>query len=169
MEIWVIVLVQKPSHNILQTFRPLSMFKIVFRDSSFCPKQLSQFCLLWLFSASADHSGYVTDFCSMIELLHELKTAAFSIEAFRHFIMSQQGKRKTNFSGLQYTTKNCKFSCVLYAQSQFLCSRVADLAFLTPLACFGNKKSIKIWLFLAYFHSDRLGSGKTVSELHIHH
>ena len=39
--IWVIVCVQKPSHNILQTFRPLSMFKIVFRDSSLCPKALS--------------------------------------------------------------------------------------------------------------------------------
>jgi len=25
----------EPSHHFLQTFRPLSMFKIVFRDSSF--------------------------------------------------------------------------------------------------------------------------------------
>jgi len=29
----------------LQTFRPLSMFKIVFRDSSLCPKPLSLYCL----------------------------------------------------------------------------------------------------------------------------
>jgi len=36
--IWVIVCVQKPSHHILQTFRPLHMFKIVFRGSSLYPK-----------------------------------------------------------------------------------------------------------------------------------
>jgi len=33
VKIWVIVCVQKPSHHILQTFHPLRMFKIVFRDS----------------------------------------------------------------------------------------------------------------------------------------
>jgi len=37
------------------------------------------------------------------------------------------------------------------------------------LALFGNKNIRKIWLFLAYFHADRLGSGKTLSELHIHY
>jgi len=31
---------------LLQTFRPLRMFKIVFRDSPLYPKQLSSFCLL---------------------------------------------------------------------------------------------------------------------------
>jgi len=36
----------------LQTFRPLRMFKIVFRGSSFYSKQLSYFCLLWLISAN---------------------------------------------------------------------------------------------------------------------
>jgi len=71
--IWVIVCIQEPSHHFLQTFRPLRTFKIVFRHSSFCPKQLSLFCLLWLISACADCIGYVTNFCSMIELLHELK------------------------------------------------------------------------------------------------
>jgi len=30
----------------------------------------------------------------MIELLHKLKTAVFNVEAFRHFIMCQQGKGK---------------------------------------------------------------------------
>jgi len=40
VEIWVIVGVQKPYHHFLQTFRPLVMFKIVFRDSSLYPKQL---------------------------------------------------------------------------------------------------------------------------------
>ena len=111
----------------------------------------------------------ITKFCSMIELLHALKTAVFNIEAFGHIIMSQQGKRKTRFSGHLYITKNWKFSCVRYAHSQFLCSRVANLAFLkpdleilavfwTPLAFFGN---------LAYCQSDRLGSGKTLSCIFI--
>jgi len=71
------------------------MFKIVFRDSSLYPKQLSLFCLLWLISACADRIGYITSLCSMIELLHDSKTAVFNIEALRHLIMSQQGKRKT--------------------------------------------------------------------------
>jgi len=31
--IWVIVCIQKLSHHFLQTFRPLRMFKILFRDS----------------------------------------------------------------------------------------------------------------------------------------
>jgi len=76
--IWVIVCVQKPSHHFLQTFRPLRMFKIVFRDSLFYPKQLPLFCLLWLISASADGIGYIANFCSMIELLHELKHSSFA-------------------------------------------------------------------------------------------
>ena len=46
MVIWVIVCVQKPSHHSLQTFRPLRMFKVVFRDSSLYPKPLlSLYCL----------------------------------------------------------------------------------------------------------------------------
>jgi len=32
--IWVINCIQEPSHHFLQTFRPLRMFKIVFRNSS---------------------------------------------------------------------------------------------------------------------------------------
>jgi len=31
--------IQKPSHHFLQTFRPLSMFKIVLRNSSLYPRQ----------------------------------------------------------------------------------------------------------------------------------
>jgi len=34
MGICVIVYVQKPSHHLLQTFRPLRMFKIVFRGNN---------------------------------------------------------------------------------------------------------------------------------------
>jgi len=75
MGICVIVCVQKPSHHFLQTFRPLRMFKTVFRDSSLYPKQLSLFCLLWLISTSADRIGYITNFYSMIKLLHELKNS----------------------------------------------------------------------------------------------
>jgi len=38
------------------------------------------------------------------------------------------------------------------------------------LAFFGNqKKPDKICHFLAFFQSKRLSSGKTLSELHIHH
>jgi len=53
------------------------MFKIVFRDSLRYPKQFSLFCLVWLISASADRIGDITEFCSMIELLHELKHSSF--------------------------------------------------------------------------------------------
>ena len=73
---WVIVYVQKPSHHFLQTFGPLHMFEIVFRDCSLYLKQLSLFCLLWLISASADRIGCITNFCSMIELFHELKNSS---------------------------------------------------------------------------------------------
>ena len=68
--IFVIVCVQKPSHNFLQIFRPLRMFKIVLRDSSRYPKQLTLLCLLWLFSESAKRIGYMSNFCiSQIWLL----------------------------------------------------------------------------------------------------
>jgi len=72
----VIICIQKPSHHFLQTFRPLRMFKTVFDDSSLNRKQLSLFCLLWLSSACADRAGYITNFCSMIRLLHELKNSS---------------------------------------------------------------------------------------------
>jgi len=77
MGIWVIICIQKPSHHFLQTLRPLRMFKIVFRYSSLYPKQLSLFGLLRLISANADRIGYITNFCSIIELLHELKNRLF--------------------------------------------------------------------------------------------
>jgi len=82
--IWVIVYIHKTSHRFLQTFHPLRMFKIVFRDSSLYPKQLSLFCLLWLSSTSADCIGCITSFCTMIKLLHELKNSSCyrSIQAF---------------------------------------------------------------------------------------
>jgi len=51
------------------------MFKIVFRDRSLYPKQLSLFCLLRLISA--DRIDYITNFSSMIELLHEIKSSSF--------------------------------------------------------------------------------------------
>jgi len=74
--ILVIVCVEKPSHHFLQNFRPLRMLKIVFRHSPLYPKQLSLFCLLWLISASADRIDYITNFCTMIELLHEPKNSS---------------------------------------------------------------------------------------------
>jgi len=72
-----IVCVQKPPHHFLQTPHPLRMFEIVFRDSSLYPKQLSLFCVLRLISASAVRIGYISNFCSMIELFHELKNSFF--------------------------------------------------------------------------------------------
>ena len=74
--IWVIVCIQKPPHHFLQTFRPVRMFKIVFRDSPLYPKELSLFCLLWLGSERADRTGYISSFCGMINLLHELKNSS---------------------------------------------------------------------------------------------
>ena len=74
--IFAIVCLQKPSHHFLQIFRPLRMFKIVLRDSSLYPKQLTLFCLLCLISASAKDIGYISNFYSMIKLLHELKNSS---------------------------------------------------------------------------------------------
>jgi len=71
--IWVVVCIQKPAYYFLQTFRPLRIFEIVFRDCSLYPKQLSLFCLLLLIRACADRIGYITSFCRTIKLLHELK------------------------------------------------------------------------------------------------
>jgi len=92
----------------------------------------------------------------MIELLHELKKTVFNI-SIQAFDNVSAGERKTKFSGLEYITKNLKFSCVLYAHSQFLCSSFANLAFLKPdfeilaffntFGFFGIKKARKIWLF----------------------
>ena len=73
--IWAIVCVQQPPYHFLQTLHPLRMLKIVFRDSSLYPKQLSLFCLLRLINGSADRIGYITNFCNMIKLLHELKNS----------------------------------------------------------------------------------------------
>jgi len=47
--IWIIVCIQKPSHHSLQTFRPLRMFKFVFRDSSLYSKTI-----VFILSAMAD-------------------------------------------------------------------------------------------------------------------
>jgi len=70
-----IVCVKKTSHHFLPTLH--RMFKIVFRDRTLYPKQFSLFCLLKLTSASTERIGYISDFCSMIELLHELKNSFF--------------------------------------------------------------------------------------------
>ena len=95
MVICFIVCVQKPPYRFLQTFRPLRMIEIVFRDSSLYPKQLPLFFLQRLISASADRIGCITNLCSVIELFHELKSAVVNTKAFRHLVMSQQGKNKT--------------------------------------------------------------------------
>jgi len=43
----------------------------------FILKQLSLFCLLRLISACADQIGYITNFCSVIDQLHEFKNSFF--------------------------------------------------------------------------------------------
>jgi len=54
------------------------MFKIVLRDSSLYPNQLCLFCLLLLLiRANAERIGYITNLCSMIDPLHELKNSSF--------------------------------------------------------------------------------------------
>jgi len=63
--------------NFCRPFVHYACFKVVFCDNSLYPKQLSLFCLLWLISASPDRIDYITDFSSMIELWHELKTSSF--------------------------------------------------------------------------------------------
>jgi len=60
----------------MQTFRPLPMFQIVFRDSSLYPKKMSLFCLIRLNSVSADPVGCITNLCNVIELLHDLKNSS---------------------------------------------------------------------------------------------
>jgi len=88
----VIVCVQKPPHHFLQTLCPLRIFKIVFRDSSLYPKQLSLFCLLRLINGSADRSGYITNFCSVIELLYEFKKSFFKHGRIQEFDNVSAGK-----------------------------------------------------------------------------
>jgi len=108
-----IVCVQKLSHHFLQTLHPLRMFKIVFRNSSLYPMQLSLFCLLRLISANADRIGYITNFCSMIELLHELRNSFFQHRSIQKFDNVSAGKKENwKFAVLLYITKNWRFSCV---------------------------------------------------------
>jgi len=64
---------QSTATPLLQTLHSLRMFKIVFRNSSLYPKQLSLFCLLRLISSSADRNGYISNFCSMIEVARAQK------------------------------------------------------------------------------------------------
>jgi len=70
------VCIQEPSHHFVQNICPLRMFMIVLCDSSLYPDQLPLFCLLRLIRACADRVVYITYFCSMIELLHELKISS---------------------------------------------------------------------------------------------
>ena len=114
MGIRAIVCVQKPHQHFLQTLHPLRMFKIVFRDSSLYPNQLSLFCLLRLISASANRIGYISNFCSVI-LLHEHKKAFFNIEAFRNLITPSQGKRKTKSLLDFYTVPSPRGALVVLA------------------------------------------------------
>ena len=76
---WWESLLSSASRNHLTIFcKPFvhyACFKIVFRDSSLYPNQLCLFYLLCLISACSDRIGYITNFCSMIKMLHELKNS----------------------------------------------------------------------------------------------
>ena len=112
--IWVVVCVQKPSHHFLHTFSPLRMFQIVFGNSSLYLKQSPLFCLLRLSSANADHIGYVTDARTQEQPL---------LEAFRHLIMTQKGKRKTKVCRTSIHNKKLKvFLRALCAFPILVCS-----------------------------------------------
>jgi len=71
--IWVIVCIEEPSHHFLQTFRHYECLRLCSAIVRFIRNNCLYFCLLWLISASA---GYITNFCSMIGLLHELKNSS---------------------------------------------------------------------------------------------
>jgi len=88
----VIVCIQNASRQFLQAFG--SMFKIVFRDFSLYPKQMCLFCLAWLMSASADNIGYITKFCCVIELLHELKNSSCQHSSIQAFDNVSAGKKE---------------------------------------------------------------------------
>jgi len=88
-----VVCVQKPPHHFLQTLHPLRMFKIVFRDRSLS-ETIVFICLLRLISASADHNGYISNFCSMIKLLHELKNRSCSHRSIQAFDNVSAGKKE---------------------------------------------------------------------------
>jgi len=61
-----------------------------------CPNEVQTIGkILWLISTGSERIGYITNFCSMIELLHERKNSSCWKKAFRHLIMSQQPKRNT--------------------------------------------------------------------------
>jgi len=94
-------------------------FKIGFCDSSLYRTQLSLFCLLWLISACADRIGYIINFCSMVELLHENKKAVVNIEAFRQCFSRDKVNLKVCCTSIYH--KQPTISCVLDAHSQFLC------------------------------------------------
>jgi len=81
--------VSSASRNHLTTFCRPSIHYACLRLYSAIVHFIRNNCLLRLISASADRIGYISNFCCIIELLHELKNRFFySIEAFRHLIMS---------------------------------------------------------------------------------
>jgi len=106
VRIWVIACIQKPSHHFLQTFRPLRIFKIVFRDSSLYPKQYSLFCLLRLSSASDDRIGYITSFCSMIELLIQSLQDRSKIRSLQIGLCVKQSSRTLSMFNCSYLTRD---------------------------------------------------------------
>ena len=87
------------------------------------------FVSYWLRSACADRIDYITNFCSMIKLLHEFKNSSYWNRNIQAFDYVSAGKKKNEVCWTSIHNKNWTFACVLYAHSQFLCSLVRfDLA-----------------------------------------
>ena len=79
--------------------------------------------IVLLINGGADRSGYITNFCSVIELLHEFKKRFFKHGRIQEVDNVSAGKSENwQFAGLLRIIKNWKFSCVLHAHSQFLWS-----------------------------------------------
>ena len=86
MGIWVIVCIQEHLPIFCRPFVHYACLRLCSAIVQLIQNNFL-FCLLWLISACADHDriAYITNFCSMIELLHELEDSSpqhRSIQAF---------------------------------------------------------------------------------------
>jgi len=156
--IWAIVYIQESSPLCLQTFRPLyaclklcSAIVHFIWNNCFCFVCYGWAAQILIVLATLPISVVWWKCCT------SSKAAVVKIEASRHLIMSQQGKTKTKICCSSIHNKNRKFSWVLYAHSQFLCS-LARL----DLANWGVRQTVQRHTFCAPL----LVSDKTLPQPH---
>jgi len=77
---------------------------------------------------------------------------------------NEPAKIRENYCGLTILLATRFSLCCLR-----ITTKVANLAFLKPLAIFGNKKSRQNLTFSGVFQLEKLGSGKILSNLRIHY